>query len=144
LRLEAGLCLYGQDIDETTTPVEAGLTWAIQKVRRADGARAGGFAGAGVILEQLAGGARRRRVGLRPEGRAPVREGAELTDETGRPVGGITSGGFGPSVEAPVAMGYVTAEHATAGTLLNAIVRGKTLPVTVAKLPFVEQRYYRG
>lgn len=144
LRLEAGLCLYGHDIDEATTPIEAGLTWAIQKVRRTGGAREGGFPGADVILGQLADGAKRKRVGLRPEGRAPVREGAELTDESGKPVGSVTSGGFGPTVEAPVAMGYVEAGYAAAGTRLNATVRGKPLPVTVSKLPFVEQRYYRG
>ncbi len=144
LRLEAGLCLYGHDIDETTTPVEAGLTWAIQKVRRAGGARAGGFPGAEVILRQMADGPARKRVGLRPEGRAPVREGAELIDGHGDTVGHVTSGGFGPTVGGPVAMGYVAAEHAAAGTRLNAVVRGKALPLTVARMPFVEQRYYRG
>jgi aminomethyltransferase len=144
LRLEAGLCLYGHDIDETTTPVQAGLTWAIQKVRRGGGARELGYPGAEVVDREMKEGPRCRRVGLRPEGRAPVREGAELTDETGRTIGRVTSGGFGPSVEAPVAMGYVETEFAAAGTRLNALVRGKRLPVTVARMPFVEQRYYRG
>jgi len=144
LRLEAGLCLYGHDIDETTTPVQAGLTWAIQKVRRRGGEREFGYPGAGIVDGEMRDGPSRRRVGLRPEGRAPVREGAELTDESGKTVGSVTSGGFGPTVEAPVAMGYVETGHAAAGTRLNAMVRGKALPVTVAKMPFVEQRYYRG
>ncbi|WP_111431689.1 glycine cleavage system aminomethyltransferase GcvT [Rhodobacteraceae bacterium DSL-40] len=145
LRLEAGLCLYGHDIDETTTPVEAALGWAIQDVRRNGGRRAGGFPGAGVILSQLSGGAPRRRVGLLPEGRAPMREGTELfAAEAGEPVGRITSGGFGPSVGAPVAMGYVPSELAAPGTQLLAKLRGKMLPVTVAKLPFIEPGYKRG
>lgn len=144
LRLEAGLCLYGHDIDTTTTPVEAGLTWAIQKVRRRGGKRAGGFPGAEVILEQLADGTARRRVGLRPDGRAPVRDETELTSADGRVVGRVTSGGFGPTLGAPVAMGYVEAALAEPGTRLSAQVRGKALPLQVAKLPFVEQRYYRG
>lgn len=144
LRLEAGLCLYGHDIDETTTPVQAGLTWAIQKVRRRGGAREFGYPGADVVDRELRDGPWRRRVGLRPEGRAPVREGAELTDESGKNVGRVTSGGFGPTVDGPVAMGYVEAEYGAAGTRLNAIVRGKALPVTVARMPFVEQRYHRG
>jgi aminomethyltransferase len=144
LRLEAGLCLYGHDIDATTTPVQAGLTWAIQKVRRRGGAREFGYPGADIVDAEMRDGPARRRVGLRPEGRAPVREDAELTDETGTAVGRVTSGGFGPTVEGPVAMGYVAAGHAAAGTRLNAIVRGKALPVTVARMPFVAQRYYRG
>lgn len=144
LRLEAGLCLYGHDIDETTTPVQAGLTWAIQKVRRRGGERAFGYPGAEIVDAEMQNGPRRRRVGLRPEGRAPVREGAEITDEAGKTVGIVTSGGFGPTVEAPVAMGYVEAEQAAPGTRLNAMVRGKALPVTVVKMPFVKQRYYRG
>lgn len=144
LRLEAGLCLYGHDIDETTTPVQAGLTWAIQKVRRRGGDREFGYPGAEIVDAEMQDGPRRRRVGLRPEGRAPVREGAELTDEAGKIVGIVTSGGFGPSVEAPVAMGYIESELAAAGTRLNAMVRGKALPVTTARMPFVEQRYYRG
>ena len=144
LRLEAGLCLYGHDIDETTTPVEAGLVWAIQKVRRRNGACEGGFPGAEIILRQIEDGAPRKRVGLLPDGRAPVREGAELTTPEGRTAGRVTSGGFGPSVGGPVAMGYVDMASATPGTRLNAIVRGKALPVAVAKMPFVEHHYYRG
>jgi aminomethyltransferase len=144
LRLEAGLCLYGQDIDETTTPVEAGLTWAIQKVRRAGGQRAGGFPGAPRILEQLAEGTDRRRVGVRPLGRQPVRAGAELTDGDGRSTGRITSGCHGATVGGPVAMGYVNSDLSAVGTTLNATVRGKPLPVEIAKLPFVAQRYHRG
>ena len=140
LRLEAGLCLYGHDIDETTTPVEAGLTWAIQKRRREEG----GFPGAEVIQRQLAEGPPRRRVGLRPEGRAPVREGTELRDDRGTTVGQVTSGGFGPSVGAPVAMGYLDAGLAATGTVVTALVRGRELPCLVAKLPFAPHRYYRG
>ena len=144
LRLEVGLCLYGNDIDTQTTPVEASLVWAISKVRRADGARAGGFPGAEVILGQLAEGAARKRVGIRPQGRAPVREGAEIVDGDGRPVGRVTSGGVGPTAGGPVAMGYVEKALAKADTDLFAMVRGKPQPVKVAKLPFVPQNYYRG
>ncbi len=140
LRLEAGLCLYGHDIDATTTPVEAGLAWAIGKRRREQG----GFPGDAVIRRQLTEGAARLRVGIRPDGRAPVREGAVLTGLDGTEIGAITSGGFGPSAGAPVAMGYVAASQAVAGTELQAIVRGKALPVRVAEMPFVEHRYYRG
>jgi len=145
LRLEAGLCLYGNDIDTTTTPVEAALEWAMQKARRAGGAREGGFPGAGRILGQLADGASRRRVGLKPEGRAPVRGGAKLfADAEGKTsVGQVTSGGFGPSVDGPVAMGYVDVGHAENGTTLFAEVRGKYLPVAVAALPFIKQTYKR-
>lgn len=139
LRLEAGLCLYGHDIDETTTPVEAGLQWSIGKRRREEG----GFSGADVILGQLANGAARKRVGLAPEGRAPLREHTELKDATGAPVGEITSGGFGPSLGAPVAMGYVSAEHAAPGTDLAAELRGKQVKVTVAAMPMVPARYFR-
>ncbi|MDH3912007.1 MAG: glycine cleavage system aminomethyltransferase GcvT [Rhodospirillales bacterium] len=144
LRLEAGLCLYGNDIDAGTTPVEASLVWALSKARRADGARPGGFPGDGVILRQLAEGVARRRVGLRPEGRAPVREGAELIDEAERVVGKVTSGLFGPTVGGPVAMGYVETAHANPGTALRALVRGRPQPLEVVRLPFVQQRYYRG
>jgi len=140
LRLEAGLCLYGHDIDTTTTPIEADLAWAIGKRRRAEG----GFPGDAVILAQLRDGTTRKRVGFRPDGRAPVREGAELTDNGGSAIGTVTSGGFGPSIGAPIAMGYVAAGHAAAGTELNATVRGKSLPGRVADMPFVEHRYYRG
>ncbi|WP_119165206.1 glycine cleavage system aminomethyltransferase GcvT [Algihabitans albus] len=137
LRLEAGLCLYGHDLTPETTPVEAGLTWAIGKRRRAEG----GFPGAEMIQRQLAEGPPRRRVGLRPEGRAPVREGARLSDGEGQFAGVVTSGGFGPTVGGPVAMGYVTTALAAPGNKLFAEVRGKQLPVTVAGLPFVQQRY---
>ena len=145
LRLEAGLCLYGNDIDTTTTPVEAGLEWAIQKVRRNGGARAGGFPGAARILDELDHGANRRRVGLKPEGKAPVRAHAKLhADADGqKEIGEVTSGGFGPSVEAPVAMGYVPVAEALPGTQVYAEVRGKYLPVTVAALPFVTPTYKR-
>lgn len=143
LRLEAGLCLYGHDIDETTSPVEAGLIWAIQKVRRTDGAREGGFPGAARILRELTDGTERQRVGLRPEGRAPMREGTELFAGDGTPVGRVTSGGFGPSEEAPIAMGYVAAAHAGLGTTLLGDVRGKRLPVTVAAMPFHPTTYKR-
>ena len=144
LRLEAGLCLYGHDIDAGTTPVEAALEWAIQPARRQGGARAGGFPGAAVILDQIAAGAGRRRVGLLPEGRAPMREGVELFAEEGAsPVGAITSGGFGPSLGAPVAMGYVGTEFAAPGTRLLALLRGKPAPVTVARMPFVKPTYKR-
>lgn len=146
LRLEAGLPLYGCDIDTTTTPIEAGLAWAIQKARRHGGDRAGGFPGAAVILDQLDKGASRRRVGLRPEGRAPVRCGALLFSdlETPDPVGSVTSGGFGPSVNAPIAMGSVPSSLSAPGTRLFAEVRGKRLPIDVTALPFVTHRYHRG
>ncbi len=144
LRLEAGLCLYGNDIDRETTPVEASLIWAIGKVRRAEGTRAGGFPGDQIILAQLAEGAARKRVGIRPEGRVPVRAEAEIVDQDGATIGQITSGGFGPSVGGPVAMGYVEKVHAKPDTEVSVVVRGKALPAKVARLPFVEQRYYRG
>ncbi|MCC7320755.1 MAG: glycine cleavage system aminomethyltransferase GcvT [Rubellimicrobium sp.] len=142
LRLEAGLCLYGHDIDTTTSPVEAGLTWAIPKLRRTGGARAGGFPGATRILRELAEGPARVRVGLRPEGRAPMREGTVLFHGAAA-VGAITSGGFGPSIEAPMAMGYVPPALATAGTALEGEVRGRRMPVTVAPLPFHSTSYKR-
>ena len=143
LRLEAGLCLYGHDIDTTTSPVEAALTWAIQKSRRAGGARQGGFPGAERILQELAEGPERRRVGLRPDGRAPMREGVELFAPDGTPVGQVTSGGFGPSLQAPIAMGYVAAHLASIGTALEGDVRGKRLAVTVSDLPFQPTTYKR-
>ncbi|AIC27487.1 aminomethyltransferase (glycine-cleavage system T protein) [Rhizobium etli bv. mimosae str. IE4771] len=145
LRLEAGLCLYGNDIDTTTSPVEAALEWAMQKARRGNGARAGGFPGSGRILSELENGAARRRVGLKPEGKAPVRGHAKLyADAEGKvEIGEVTSGGFGPSVEGPVAMGYVPVSHAAAGTLVYAEVRGKYLPITVSTLPFVTPTYKR-
>ncbi|WP_209427318.1 glycine cleavage system aminomethyltransferase GcvT [Pararhodobacter sp. SW119] len=143
LRLEAGLCLYGHDIDTTTTPVEAGLNWAIQKVRRKGGDREGGFPGADRILSELVGGAARRRVGLRPEGRAPMREGTALfaAEDAAEPVGAVTSGGFGPSVGAPIAMGYVPPGQAAPDTLLFGEVRGKRLPARVTPLPFQPTTY---
>jgi aminomethyltransferase len=145
LRLEAGLCLYGHDIDTTTTPVEGALEWSLQKSRRAGGARAGGYLGAETIMGQLASGAARRRVGLRPEGRAPVREGAPLfaDQSSSEPIGIVTSGGFGPSLNAPVAMGYVPTPLATNDTRLFAEVRGQRLPVRVAATPFVPNTYKR-
>ncbi|MCB1376251.1 MAG: glycine cleavage system aminomethyltransferase GcvT, partial [Rhodobacteraceae bacterium] len=145
LRLEAGLCLYGHDIDGGTLPTEAGLAWAIQKVRRRGGAREGGFPGAEAVLDQIEAGPERRRVGLLPEGRAPMREGVEIyrDAEGGKPVGRITSGGFGPSVGGPVAMGYVPAALAEQGTRLFGEVRGKRLPVTVHALPFVAPGFKR-
>ncbi len=140
LRLEAGLCLYGHDIDDTTTPGEAALTWAIGKRRRAEG----GYPGASVVTRQLAEGAARKRVGLRPEGRMPVREGAALQDENGRQIGQITSGGFGPSIDGPVAMGYLAIDLAKVGQRVTALVRGKEVPCEVVKLPFVPHSFYRG
>jgi aminomethyltransferase len=145
LRLEAGLCLYGHDIDTSTTPVEGALEWSIQKSRRNGGARAGGFPGADKILAQLENGAPRRRVGLRPEGRAPVREGAALfADETSTgQIGAVTSGGFGPSLNAPVAMGYLPTALAVSGGLVFAELRGARLPLRIAAMPFVPNTYKR-
>ena len=143
LRLEAGLCLYGQDLDSTTTPVEAGLTWALSPARRPGGARAGGFPGAERIMNQLEHGCDRQLVGLLPEGRAPMRAGTALFDEGGESVGVITSGGFGPSLERPVSMGYVASDRAAPGNRLTGEVRGKQLPLETAPLPFVERRYVR-
>jgi aminomethyltransferase len=140
LRLEAGLCLYGQDLGPDTTPVEAALEWTIARRRRAEA----NFPGAARILEQLAKGAPRRRVGIRPEGRAPARAHTAILSEDGRAVGEVTSGGFGPTAAAPVAMGYVDTGLSAAGTKLQLVVRGKSLPARVAPLPFVEHRYHRG
>ena len=139
LRLEAGLCLYGHDIDETTSPIEAGLAWSIQKRRRAEG----GFPGARRIQDELQGGAKRRRVGIKPDGRAPAREGTEIVALLGERLGRISSGGFGPTVNGPVAMGYVPAGRAAPGTPVNLMVRGKALSASVAPLPFVPHRYAR-
>ena len=146
LRLEAGLCLYGNDIDTTTTPVEAGLNWAMQKVRRTGGERAGGFPGADKVLGQLDGTVPvgRKRVGLVALERVPVREHTELQDASGRKVGEVTSGLLGPTIDKPVAMAYVAPEHAAPGTRLNAIVRGRPVPMEVSPMPFVPQRYHRG
>jgi aminomethyltransferase len=145
LRLEAGLCLYGHDIDTTTTPVEGALEWSIQKSRRNGGARAGGFPGADKILAELGTGAPRRRVGLRPEGRAPVREGAPLFADSAssEQIGAVTSGGFGPSINAPVAMGYLPSSQAASGGLVFAELRGARLPLRVAAMPFVPNTYKR-
>jgi aminomethyltransferase len=145
LRLEAGLCLYGHDIDTTTTPVEGALEWSIQKSRRQGGARAGGFPGADLILPQLAQGAPRRRVGLKPEGRAPVREGAPLFADaaSSEQIGKVTSGGFGPSLNAPVAMGYLPASHARPDGAVFAELRGQRLPLLVSPMPFVPNTYKR-
>lgn len=140
LRLEAGLCLYGHDIDETTTVIEADLAWTIQKRRRAEG----GFPGADIVLRELASGARRRRAGIQPEGRAPAREGTEITAADGAPVGRITSGGFGPTADGPIAMGYLDSAHAALGTPLKLIVRGTPRPARIVPMPFVPHRYYRG
>ena len=139
LRLEAGLCLYGHELDETTSPIEAGLAWSIQKRRRDEG----GFPGAERILAELRMRPARMRVGIRPEGRAPAREGTEIQTPDGAKVGIVTSGGFGPSAEAPIAMGYVTPGLKAPGTELHLIVRGKALPARVAALPFVPHRYKR-
>ena len=145
LRLEAGLCLYGSDIDETTSPVEGALNWAIQKVRRTGGARAGGFPGAARILAELAGGSARKRVGLHPEGRAPMRGHTVLfADQTSAtPIGEVTSGGFGPTIEGPMSMGYVAAEHAAIGSVIYADLRGKRLPATVVVMPFTPANFKR-
>jgi aminomethyltransferase len=144
LRLEAGLCLYGHDIATNTTPTEAALNWAIQKVRREGGARAGGFAGSEVILPQVTKGASRKRIGLIGKEKLPVREGAELTNAQGEVVGKVTSGGFGPTANACIAMGYVTATSSSIGTQLNANVRGRMVPMTVSAMPFAPHRYFRG
>ncbi len=140
LRLEAGLCLHGHDIDPSTTPIEAGLAWSISKRRR----EAGGYPGDAVVRRQLADGPPRRRVGLLPDGRQPAREHTAITDSEGIVIGEVTSGGFGPSLEGPLAMGYVAAGHTAADTEVGLVVRGKSLPARVAKMPFVPQRYYRG
>ena len=140
LRLEAGLCLHGQDITPETTPVEAGLMWAVSKPAR----EAGGFIGAEALKAALAAGAGRKRVGLAPEGRQPVRAGAALFDADGNPAGSVTSGGFGPSFGAPVAMGYVAVPLAQAGTQLFAEVRGNRVPVSIHPLPFTPHRYRKG
>ena len=140
LRLEAGLCLYGHDIDETTSPVEAGLAWSIGKRRRQEG----GFPGAARIQHQLAEGPRRRRVGILPDGRAPAREGTAVLNADGDEIGTVTSGGFGPTAGGPVAMGYVAADAAEIGRPVSLLVRGKPRPATIVKLPFVTHNYHRG
>jgi aminomethyltransferase len=144
LRTEAGLCLYGSDLDESTTPAEAALEWAIPQVRRC-GARAGGFPGADVVLRQIEEGPPRRRVGLRPQGRVPVRGGAPLFGEdiSDEPIGQVTSGGFGPSVGAPIGMGYLPSAFAVSGAIAFAEVRGHRVPVEITELSFVPHRYKR-
>jgi aminomethyltransferase len=146
LRLEAGLCLYGNDIDTTTTPIEAGLNWAIQKIRRTGGARAGGFPGASIVLGQLDGThpLTRKRVGFIAQERVPVREHIELQSLQGVKIGEVSSGLLGPTANVPVAMGYVDTANAAIGTVVNAMVRGKAVPMTVSAMPFVPNRYYRG
>ncbi|MDP6262261.1 MAG: glycine cleavage system aminomethyltransferase GcvT [Rhodospirillales bacterium] len=139
LRLEAGLCLYGSDIDTQTTPIEAGLAWAVNKRRREEG----GFPGDGIILAQLKDGVTKKRVGIKPEGKAPARAHTPIEDLGGNAIGEITSGGYGPSVGGPIAMGYVDAAFSDPDTPVNLMVRGKALAAKVAKLPFVEQRYYK-
>jgi aminomethyltransferase len=140
LRLEAGLCLHGHDIDETTSVVEADLAWAVQKRRRAEG----GFPGHAVIMRQLKEGAPQKRVGIKPEGRAPAREGTQIVDAAGAVIGRITSGGFGPSADGPIAMGYVATAQSALGTPLQLMVRGTPRPARIVPLPFVPHRYHRG
>lgn len=139
LRLEGGLCLYGHDIDTTTSPVEAGLIWSIQKRRREEG----GFPGADRIKAEIAGGVARKRVGIKPEGRAPARDGTEIVDDAGNTLGIVTSGGFGPTIGGPIAMGYVAADQAKPGTKVHLVVRGKPLPAEIVTLPFVPARFHR-
>jgi len=139
LRLEAGLCLYGNDIDNSTSPVEANLTWAMQKKRREEG----GFPGAERVLRELAEGPSRKLVGIKPDGRAPARHGVEVADLDGNVIGEITSGGFGPTIGGPVSMGYVAAEFTEPGSKVTLLIRGKAMPATIIKLPFVQQNYKR-
>ncbi|MDO9235677.1 MAG: glycine cleavage system aminomethyltransferase GcvT [Aquabacterium sp.] len=144
LRLEAGLCLYGHDINTTTTPVEGALTWAIQKVRRSGGSRAGGYPGAHIIDTQLTSGTTRKRVGLISTERVPVREGAKVVGQDGQDLGIVTSGSLGPSINQPVALAYLASSHTAVGTQVFAIVRDKRVAMTVTTLPFVPNGYYRG
>lgn len=144
LRLEAGLCLYGHDMEVRTTPIEASLAWAISKARRADGERAGGFPGAAHILAQQREGVASKRVGLLPRERVPVREGALIVNAREEVIGRVTSGGFGPSLGGPLAMGYVQSEYTALQTEVFAQVRGKLVPMQVVRTPFVAPRYYRG
>ncbi|SCA55581.1 Aminomethyltransferase [Candidatus Terasakiella magnetica] len=140
LRLEVGLCLYGSDIDTTTSPIEGSLNWAVGKRRREEG----GFPGHDVVMKHLNEGVSRKRVGIKPLGRAPARAHTEIADQDGNIIGEITSGGFGPSFEGPIAMGYVKKEFSKIGTEINLIIRGKSVPAEIAKLPFVPQRYFKG
>ncbi|GAB6069802.1 glycine cleavage system aminomethyltransferase GcvT [Thiomicrorhabdus hydrogeniphila] len=144
LRLEAGLCLYGHELNNQTTPVEASLLWALSKSRRADGIRPGGYLGGDIIMQQIANGVSRKRVGIQALGKMPVRDGAEIVDENDTVVGTVTSGGFGPSFGGPIAIGYIATDLAQENTELNALVRGKKVPVKIVKLTFVKQNYYRG
>lgn len=144
LRLEAGLCLYGHELTNETSPVEASLLWALSKARRADGARPGGYLGADKILSDIENGVSRKRIGIKALGKMPVRDDVELVDDNDQVVGIVTSGGFGPSINAPVAMGYVATELARPGQQLHALVRNKKVAVELVKLPFVTQNYYRG
>jgi aminomethyltransferase len=145
LRLEAGLCLYGKDMDAATTPVEADLAWAIQKVRRLGGDREGGFPGHDVILRQFSEGAARKRVGLRPDGRAPMREGTQIfaDADADTPIGVVTSGAYGPWIEAPMSMAYLASDHTAPGTVVHGEVRGKRLPATITALPFRPAHFKR-
>ncbi|MBL8568636.1 MAG: glycine cleavage system aminomethyltransferase GcvT [Phreatobacter sp.] len=140
LRLEAGLCLYGHDINTFTSPIEAGLTWSIQKRRRTEG----GFPGAARVQKELAEGAPRARVGILPDGRAPAREGTVIKAADGSPIGDVTSGGFGPTINGPLAMGYVNRRFAEPGTPVLLEVRGKDLPAKIVTMPFAPHRYFRG
>ena len=144
LRLEAGLCLYGHELSDSISPIEAGLRWAISPARRASGTRAAGFPGAATILDQLATGSLRTRVGLKVAGKRPVREGQEIQNEAGHKVGMVTSGGFGPSIDGPIAMGLIKTSYATAGSLVGVDVRGKLIEAEIVPMPFVKQRYFRG
>jgi len=144
LRLEAGLCLYGHDMNQQTSPVEANLLWSISKSRRIGGAKQGGFLGSAAVLKHIESGVEKKRVGFVVEGRAPVREGAEIVDQLGQVIGTVTSGGFSPSLQKPIAMGYIATKFSASGTEVNAMVRGKSRPMVVRSMPFVPQRYYRG
>lgn len=143
LRLEVGLCLYGHDLNETISPIEASLLWSINPSRRPGGEKEGGFLGSDAIFDQIKSGVQRKRVGLKITGRAPVREGAELIDSDGSVIGHVTSGGFGPSLGGPVAMGYINIEHAAVGSSIAVTLRGKSIPVEVVKMPFIPQSYVR-
>ena len=144
LRLEAGLCLYGHDIDNKTTPIEGSLIWSIDKKRREGGERHGNYPGYKIIDEQIQQKTSRKRVGLMPQGKAPIREGTVIMDNQQQPIGVVTSGGFSPSLNKPIAIGYVNIDHTDINTTLFAMVRGKARPMTVSTLPFVPHRYFRG
>ena len=144
LRLEAGLCLYGHDMDQNTTPVEASLVWSISRSRRTEGQKQGGFPGAEIILNNIDQGTMRKRVGLRIDGPVPVREGALLQDMQGNTIGQVSSGGLTPTIRKPIAMAYVQKDFSSIGEQVQAVVRDKTYPASVVKMPFVRQHYYRG